>query len=211
MLGVAILVAVGATACTDLTAPAPDFEADPARKTCSTSGTRVVLPLAQQVAPSGILGTSTEDLQRFASRYNEIRIANCLTTVSTANFRRSACVEQRLVWIAEDPSDDPLSAWGHDGTERSDGEPPVGCDANLAGGPGATGTIAAQKWWSSIPHRESLYRPEYGGPIDNVCIDFAMVHGGLPDEPASFTRAGAAWGDCHQYRDQVEREREGAS
>ncbi len=201
----ATIVVVGATAVVDLSPPAPHHEPNPVRKTCGAASTGVVLPLAQRVEASGILGTSTADLQGFASEYNEIRIANCLATIPTANFRVNDCVEDRLIWIAEDPSDDPLSAWGHDGTERSDGRPPVGCDANLAGGPDTTGERAAQKWWFSDPHRESLYRPDYGGPSDNVCIDFAMVHGGIPDEPISFTRAGAVWGECEQYLDRVER------
>lgn len=205
LLGLAVVLTVGAAALIELTPQPPDLQADTVHSTCSTAGTSVVLPVAQQVTPSGILGTGSEDLQGFATKYNDIRIANCLSTVPTANFRLGACIEERLIWIAEDPSEDPLSAWGHDGTERSDGEPPVGCDANLAGGPTTTGTVAAEKWWISEPHRVSLYRPEYGGPVDNVCVDFAMTHGGLPDESASFARAGAVWGDCEHYRDQVER------
>jgi hypothetical protein len=201
----AVIVAVGATALFDLAAPTTETFPSATHKTCSTSGTGGMLPIAQEIAPSGVLGTGTADLQGFANRYNEIRIANCLITVPTTNFRHSSCIEERLIWIAEDPSEDPLSAWGHDGTQRSDGEPAVGCDGNLAGGLNTTGGLAAQKWWFSTPHRESLYRPLYGGPMDNVCVEFAMSHGGLPDEPANFNRAGASWSDCEPYLDQVER------
>jgi len=192
------------TACTpQLTAP--DVDTELVSKRCGGTATGTVAPVTQREMPSGILGTSTEDLQGFADEYNEIRLANCLATVHTTNFRLGECIEQRLIWIAEDPSEDPLSAWGHDGTERSDGKPAVGCDANLAGGLSTTGAVAAQKWWFSEAHRESLYRPDYGGPLEGVCIDFAMAHGGIPHAPANFTRAGAFWSDCEPYRDQVER------
>ncbi len=33
----------------------------------------------------------------------------------------------------------------------------------------------------------------------------AMTHGGVPDEPQTFTRAGAVWTPCDAYRDRVER------
>jgi len=199
-----LITLLGATACTPQWTE-PELETELAAKICGGTGTGTILPFAQFEAPSGILGTSTEDLQGFANEYNEIRMANCLATVHTTNFRLGRCIEQRLVWIAEDPSEDPLSAWGHDGTERSDGEPAVGCDANLAGGASTTGAVAAQKWWFSEAHRESLYRPDYGGPLDRVCVDFAMAHGGLPNAPATFARVGAVWSDCEPYRDQVER------
>lgn len=201
----AVILAVGATALLDLTVPTVKTSSFANQKTCSTSGTGGMLPIAQQVSPSGVRGTGTADLQGFANRFNEIRIANCLSTVPTANFRHSICIEQRLIWIAEDPSEDPLSAWGHDGTQRSDGVPAVGCDGNLAGGLNTTGGLAAQKWWFSTAHRKSLYRPDYGGPMANVCIEFAMSHGGLPDEPVNFNRAGASWNDCEPYADRVER------
>jgi len=205
VLGTALLLAFGASTLLDVAVPPQQLTAEAAQKVCSTSGTGGVLPLPQTVMPSGVTGTSTADLQGFANRYNEIRIANCLAPVPTDNFRHNTCIEQRLIWIAEDPSDDPLSAWGHDGTQRSDGKPPVGCDANLAGGPTTTGMRAAEKWWFSNAHRDSLYRPGYGGPIDSVCVDFAMTHGGVPDEPQTFTRAGAVWTPCDAYRDRVER------
>jgi hypothetical protein len=100
----------------------------------------------------------------------------------------------RLFWMAEDPSEDPASAWGHMGSVRSDGLPSTGCDGNLAGGSGNTGATVAQKWWDSLPHRASLYRP--GSAIGGVCILFAMTHGGVPNEQYDFTRAAARWVDC---------------
>lgn len=97
---------------------------------------------------------------------------------------------ERLIWMAEDPSEDPLSAWGHMGSVRSDGLPSTGCDGNLAGGSGNTGATVAQKWWNSASHRASLYKPTPG------CVYFAMSHGGVPNDPASFTRAAAKFGGC---------------
>jgi hypothetical protein len=82
------------------------------------------------------------------------------------------------------------------GSVRSDGVPSVGCDGNLAGGSGNTGATVAQKWWDSLAHRASLYRPTVTGSTAGVCIYFAMTHGGIPNEPASFTRAAARWGGC---------------
>jgi hypothetical protein len=105
-------------------------------------------------------------------------------------------MEQRLFWIAEDPSPDVNSAWGHNGTPRSDGAPAVGCDGNLAGGSGNTGATVAQKWWNSAAHQKSLYRPTYTGSMSGVVICFAMVHGGLPSDGYGFTRAAARWGGC---------------
>jgi hypothetical protein len=32
--------------------------------------------------------------------------------------------------------------------------------------------------------------------VGGVCIYFAMTHGGVPNEPYSFTRAAARWGGC---------------
>jgi uncharacterized protein YkwD len=144
----------------------------------------------------GVGGTTSDDLASFAAAYNSIRVANCLEPVPMANFRYDACMEQRLFWMAEDPSTDPASAWGHAGSQRSDGVPSVGCDGNLAGGSGNTGATVAQKWWNSISHRNSLYRPGYAGSTAGVCIYFAMSHGGVPNEPYSFTRAAARWGGC---------------
>ncbi|MFT4030579.1 MAG: hypothetical protein QM675_11955 [Protaetiibacter sp.] len=144
----------------------------------------------------GVGGTTTADLQSFATQYNAIRVANCLEPVPMANFRYDACMEQRLFWIAEDPSEDVNSAWGHNGTTRSDGVPAVGCDGNLAGGSGNTGATVAQKWWNSAAHQKSLYRPSYTGSMSGVVICFAMVHGGLPNDGAGFARAAARWGGC---------------
>jgi hypothetical protein len=98
--------------------------------------------------------------------------------------------------MAADPSEDPASAWGHEGSIRSDGVPSVGCDGNLAGGTGNTGATAAQKWWESSAHRASLYRPGNAEPLGGVCIAFAMTHGGVPDESPSFVRAAARWTEC---------------
>jgi hypothetical protein len=143
-----------------------------------------------------ITGTTTGDIQSFSATYNAIRAQNCLDAIPSGNFRYDSCMEDRLFWIAEDPSTDPNSAWGHSGTPRSDGVPARGCDGNLAGGSGNSGATVAQKWWDSIAHRLSLYRPSYAGGTGGVCIYFAMVHGGIPNEPSSFTRAAARWGGC---------------
>lgn len=144
----------------------------------------------------GVGGTTSADLQAFAAQYNAIRVANCLEPVPMANFRYDPCMEQRLFWIAEDPSPDVNSAWGHNGTPRSDGAPAVGCDGNLAGGSGNTGATVAQKWWNSASHQKSLYRPTYSGSMGGVVICFAMVHGGLPADGYGFARAAARWGGC---------------
>ncbi len=149
-----------------------------------------------KVSAGGVAGTTTADLNLFAATYNAIRVANCLPPVPMSHIRYDACMEQRLFWMAEDPSTDPLSAWGHLGSVRSDGVPSVGCDGNLAGGYGNTGATVAQKWWNSIAHRNSLYKPTYTGSTAGVCVYFAMTHGGLPDEPYAFTRAAAKWGGC---------------
>ena len=63
-------------------------------------------------------------------------------------------------------------------------------------GPIYTGATVAQKWWNSTAHRNSLYRPTYTGSTGGVCIYLAMTHGGVPNEPYSFTRAAARWGSC---------------
>ncbi|TQL48731.1 hypothetical protein FB562_1830 [Homoserinimonas aerilata] len=146
-----------------------------------------------------ITGTTAGDLAAFASQYNAIRVANCLQPVPVENIRYDGCMEDRLIWMAEDPSDDPLSAWGHIGSARSDGAPSVGCDGNLAGGNGDTGASVAGKWWDSAAHRASLYKPDYAGATAGVCIYFAATHGGVGtsvNEPASFVRAAARWGGC---------------
>lgn len=143
-----------------------------------------------------ITGTTTTDIRSFSATYNSIRVQNCLTPIPAGNFRYDSCMEDRLFWIAEDPSTDPNSAWGHTGTKRSDGVPARGCDGNLAGGSGNSGATVASKWWVSIDHRLSLYRPSYTGSTAHVCIYFAMSHGGIPNEPSSFTRAAARWVSC---------------
>lgn len=151
------------------------------------------------VSGGGVAGTTSGDLASFAATYNAIRVANCLAPVPMSNFRYDSCMEARLFWMAEDPSDDPLSAWGHMGSVRSDGVPSRGCDGNLAGGHGNSGATVAQKWWNSTAHRNSLYRPSNTGSTAGVCIYFAMTHGGLGTnvpEPYSFTRAAAKWGGC---------------
>lgn len=148
-------------------------------------------------SPLGVSGTTSADIASFAAAFNAIRVANCLPPVPLANFRYDSCMEARLFWMAEDPSTDPASAWGHKGTAvRSDGVPDTGCDGNLAGGSGNTGATVAQKWWNSEAHRNSLYRPMYTGSTAGVCVVFAMTHGGVPNEPYSFTRAAARWVNC---------------
>jgi uncharacterized protein YkwD len=158
------------------------------------SGTTPGAP--SRTSPLGVAGTTSADLQSFAENYNAIRVANCLPPVPFANIRYDSCMEDRLFWMAEDPSTDPSSAWGHIGSQRSDGLPSVGCDGNLAGGTDNTGSIVAQKWWDSTGHRTSLYKPTYTGSTASVCILFAMTHGGVPNEPTSFTRAAARWVTC---------------
>lgn len=147
-----------------------------------------------RVSGGGVQGTTSDDIASFAAAYNSIRVANCLDPIPMSNFRYDSCMEDRLFWMAEDPSEDPASAWGHMGSVRSDGVPSYGCDGNLAGGSGNSGATVAQKWWNSTAHRNSLYRP--GSGIGGVCIYFAMTHGGVPNEPYSFTRAAARWGGC---------------
>lgn len=148
------------------------------------------------VSSGGVAGTTSDDLASFAYAYNSIRVANCLQPVPYANFYYDSCMEQRLFWMAEDPSEDPASAWGHMGSVRSDGVPSYGCDGNLAGGYGNTGATAANKWWASSGHRASLYKPSFSGSTAGVCIGFAMTHGGLPNESYDFTRAAARWTSC---------------
>jgi hypothetical protein len=104
-------------------------------------------------------------------------------------------------WMADDPSTDSSSAWGHTGTAvRSDGVPIVGCDGDLAGGSGYTAASVADAWWVSPDHRASLFQPAFTGNVASVCIAFAMSHGGVnvpgPNEPYSFTRAAAYWYSC---------------
>lgn len=146
-----------------------------------------------RASAQGVPGTTSDDLASFAYQYNAIRVANCLDPIPYGNFYWDSCMEDRLFWMAESPSPDPLDGWGHSGTVRSDGVPAVGCDGNLAGGSGNSGATVAIKWWESSGHRNSLYRP--GSGIGGACIAFAMTHGGI-DEPYSFTRAAARWTGC---------------
>ena len=145
------------------------------------------------VSSQGVAGTTSDDLASFAYQYNAIRVANCLEPISYGNFYYDSCMEARLFWMAESPSPDPLDAWGHEGSVRSDGVPSTGCDGNLAGGSGNSGATVAEKWWNSSSHRASLYRP--GSSVAGACIAFALTHGGI-DEPYSFTRAAARWTGC---------------
>jgi hypothetical protein len=152
---------------------------------------------APGASQSGIAGTTSGDIQSFSAAFNSIRAANCLQAIPAGNFRYDSCMEARLFWMAEDPSTDFNSAWGHKGTvTRSDGVPDTGCDGNLAGGSGNSGATVAQKWWTSTAHRNSLYKPSFAGSTAGVCIYFAMTHGGTPNEPYGFTRAAARWGGC---------------
>ncbi|MGV8858836.1 hypothetical protein [Rhodoglobus sp.] len=141
----------------------------------------------------GVPGTTSGDLASFAYTYNSIRVANCLQPIALSKFRYDSCMEERLFWMAESPSSNPLDAWGHMGSTRADGVPSRGCDGNLAGGSGNSGATVASKWWASSSHRASLYRP--GASTAGACIAFAMTHGGI-DEPYSFTRAAARWTWC---------------
>ncbi|MBF0673324.1 MAG: hypothetical protein IR160_12160 [Salinibacterium sp.] len=167
---------------------------------CPTAAGGTAATAPARTAGGGVItGTTPADLAAFAAQYNAIRVANCLQPVPSENFRYDSCMEDRLVWMAEDPSDDPLSAWGHMGSVRSDGVPSVGCDGNLAGGSGDTGASVADKWWSSGAHRASLYKPGYEGAIAGVCIYFAATHGGVGttfNEAPNFMRAAARWGGC---------------
>jgi hypothetical protein len=175
---------------------APPAPSEPATPACPAAigGSTPGAPSA--TSPLGVGGTTSADLQSFAERFNAIRVANCLPPVPFGNIRYDSCMEQRLFWMAEDPSEDPMSAWGHIGSVRSDGVPSVGCDGNLAGGSGNTGATVAQKWWDSSSHRASLYKPTVTGSTGGVCILFAMTHGGVPNEPSSFVRAAARWTNC---------------
>ncbi len=146
------------------------------------------------VSALGVGGTTQQDLVTFAAAFNAIRVLNCLEPIPFDNFTWDSCMEHRLVWMAEDPSTDPASAWGHLGSVRSDGVPSVGCDGNLAGGSDNTSETVASKWWESDAHRASLYRPD--SSITGACIAFAMTHGGVPNEAPSFVRAAARWYDC---------------
>jgi hypothetical protein len=146
-----------------------------------------------KTSAEGVAGTTTQDLKDFAHQYNAIRVQNCLQPIPYSNFFYDTCMETRLFWMAESPSPDYQDGWGHMGSARADGEPSVGCDGNLAGGSDDDGAVVAQKWWDSLPHRASLYRP--GESISGVCISLAVVHGGV-DEPVALVRAAARWNEC---------------
>ena len=163
---------------------------------CTTAATGTTGSAPSKISPKGVQGTSTIDLASFAQAFNAKRAANCLKPIPLGNFRYDSCMEKRLFWMAEDPSTNPASAWGHVGTQRSDGVPSVGCDGNLAGGMNNTSTTVAIKWWDSPAHRTALYKPTYTGSTAHACIYFAMTHGGVPSEPAAFVRAAARWSSC---------------
>lgn len=153
----------------------------------------------------GVGGTTSGDIRSFSASFNAIRAAHCLQPIASNNFRYDSCMEQRLYWMAEDPSTNPLNTWGHSGVRSlapdangvyySNAVPAKGCDGNLAGGSGNSGATVAQKWWDSLSHRASLYRPSVGSTA-GVCIYFAMTHGGVPGESSGFTRAAARWSGC---------------
>ena len=169
----------------------------PKTRSCPANVTGTTGTAPGSSSPGGIPGTTTADIVSFATAMNEIRVSNCLTPIPLANFRYDSCMQQRLFWMADDPSTDPSSAWGHTGTaKRSDGKPIVGCDGDLAGGMNNTGAVVAQKWWDSSDHRASLYAPSYKGSMATTCVHFAMTHGGLPNEPSVFTRAIAGTERC---------------
>lgn len=177
-------------------APAAPEPEPPAAPVCPSAIGGSTAGAPGRTSALGVAGTTSGDLQSFGERYNAIRVANCLPPVPMSNIRFDSCMEDRLFWMAEDPSTDPMSAWGHIGSVRSDGVPSVGCDGNLAGGSGNTGATVAQKWWDSSGHRASLYKPTVTGSTANVCILFSMTHGGVPNEPYSFARSAARWVSC---------------
>lgn len=162
-----------------------------AGQSCPSLGSYTTSGAPSARSAQGVAGTTSADLETFAAQVNKIRYENCLPPVT--RFIYDSCMEQRLFWMAESPSPDPLDAWGHIGSVRIDGVPSVGCDGNLAGGSGNTGATVATKWWQSLSHRASLYRP--GTSTSGVCIALAMTHGGI-DEPTTFVRAAARWVSC---------------
>ena len=183
--------------------PAPSAAAPAAGASCPARGGGG--GSAPGGSESGIGGTTSGDIQSFSAALNSIRAANCLQPIASGNFRYDSCMEQRLYWMAEDPSTNPGNTWGHTGVRSlapdangvyySDAVPAKGCDGNLAGGSGNSGATVAQKWWDSLSHRASLYRPSVTSTA-GVCIYFAMTHGGVPGENAGFARAAARWGGC---------------
>jgi hypothetical protein len=180
----------------------------PSRGASTTTQRRAAAAASGGGCPGNVGGgvSGNADLASFAAAYNAIRVANCLQPVPMSHFRYDSCMEQRLQWMANDPYPDPNNTWGHAGVRStypdangqyySDIVPSVGCDGNLAGGYNNSGATVAQKWWDSLSHRASLYRPTFTGNTANVCINFAMVHGGLPNDGYNFTRAAARWVAC---------------
>ena len=170
-------------------------------KICPSTVTGTPNTVVTPTSANGVEGTTSDDLAAFATNYNQIRIANCLQPIPVANIRYDSCMQDRIFWMADDPSSNPASAWGHTSTaKRSDGLAIAGCDGDLDGGMGFTGSSVATDWWNSSDHRASLFQPAYTGSVADVCIGFAMTHGGYnatpPDEPTSFVRAIAAWETC---------------
>lgn len=168
---------------------------------CASAATGTPNSAPGITSKGGVPGTTSDDLATFARAYDQIRIEHCLQPIPLGNIKYNSCLEQRLFWMAEDPSPNPASAWGHTGTaKRSDGVPIVGCDGDIAGGMNDTGDVVAQAWWTSIDHRDTLYEPAFTGNLSHVCIGFAMTHGGIsvpgPNEPYAFTRAAAIWVSC---------------
>lgn len=186
----------GGTTAKPTPTPTPTTPQPPPAPVCPAAIGGSTAGAPSRTSPLGVAGTTSDDLQSFAQTFNAIRVANCLPPVPFGNIRYDSCMEDRLFWMAEDPSEDPMSAWGHIGSVRSDGLASVGCDGNLAGGSGNTGSTVAQKWWDSSSHRTSLYKPTYTSSTSSVCILFSMTHGGVPNEPYSFTRAAARWVSC---------------
>ena len=124
-----------------------------------------------RTSKDGVAGTTSADLASFASAYNAIRVAHCLAPIPMSNIRYDSCLEDRLFWIAGDPSTDVAAAWGHAGTvTRSDGVAEYGCDGNLAGGTNNSGATVAQKWWDSPDTAPRCTAP---APRSGLCISFA--------------------------------------
>ena len=73
---------------------------------CATSTSGSVGGAPGAVSSQGVAGTTSGDLAAFAVAFNNIRISNCLSPIPMGNIRYDACMEQRLFWMAEDPSTD---------------------------------------------------------------------------------------------------------
>ena len=171
------------------------------QKVCPADITGSTETFTTPTSANNVEGTTSDDLAAFADTYNATRVANCLQPIPLSNFRLDTCMQDRIFWMADDPSSNASSAWGHTSTaKRSDGLAIEGCDGDLDGGMSYTGSTVATDWWNSTDHRESLYQPSYTGSVADVCIGFAMTHGGYnatpPNEPITFVRAIAAWQSC---------------